>query len=208
MKSICIFCDTEYDREKSLGKLQCRFHPLEYNYDSDGKSFSRFHYDCCGASKNREDFEHYEHSFPKGCVRIDHVSSREELNALLSKPYAVIPHDKWESLSIPESHSYKVTKQSQLKPIRMAFVPDMTISINLLNEYNETFKEKPKTKGWDSYKKNGNAPTSYLYYYGSTQSSGEDVGEFKRFCVVRRIDVSYDSKRLREVSCTKSCNFF
>lgn len=101
---ICILCGCVYDY-RSYGKMSCWIHP--YSFDG-----NKGYYPCCGLTENKYDPYFKETNRIRGCTKIDHVHSSEELNRLKQEPYFVIPVDKDFGLEIlQEPHRWGIDKK-------------------------------------------------------------------------------------------------
>jgi hypothetical protein len=89
----CFLCRKEFASPEFVsGRLSCFFHPQEYSHSSTSdKRYGQYHYPCCGATKNREDWNHYEHQKVPGCYAIDHCS-KEGFHDIVEngKPYFLL----------------------------------------------------------------------------------------------------------------------
>lgn len=71
MNRECTRCRRMYREIDNIASHACSYHPGEYNYVSDGKKHPRYHYECCGLSRDFCD-PHYESVRPFGCTATDH----------------------------------------------------------------------------------------------------------------------------------------
>lgn len=212
--SLCILCSGRYDPRIEKGKMSCRVHPKVYNNNCDGKKYIKDHYECCGATTNREDHNHCEYSRPFGCLPIDHVSSIKELNEHFVMPYFYIKDNEAQELEVI-SHSsdkkkgnvFHIKNQDDLdNDITMEFYEERSKTINpkliyekitdtvqLTVSQNRVYLAKRSTKD--------------IYTYANKKGQQIRDKKFEPFYIIRRIAKYQDPYKLKEISSGKRMCF-
>lgn len=78
----CVLCGRIYD-QRHLGLMDCWIHPSDYD-------FNLGYYPCCGQTRDPK-HKPYFVGYSKGCTKIDHMESRDEIEEVLLKPFTLIP---------------------------------------------------------------------------------------------------------------------
>lgn len=223
----CILCNKEYTN-KDVGVLNCIVHPRNYNTFVNGKRFSMGHYECCGASKNLDDTIHYEITNPKGCHKINHVSSEEELDNIITKPFVCIPADISSDLKIIQNAQKPIQKNQYIIPVleeeeldyNYAFKTPLenVFDIDIHQEYKEML-ENYKLIPDKTFKNKDNTNDRY-YVYENDEEYGQmrkrlksnhliirNEEDFVPFYVIRTMDYTFDKERLKEFNPNRKCKF-
>ncbi len=194
--------------------MDCFVHPLKFNTNSKGERYPVNHYDCCGASRSRVDTIHYEASNPKGCHRIDHVSSMEELDRILRRPYAcVLKSDK---LDVMSTHSQAgivyIGNEEHLSNTHIFEIPfDRSIHIETDLEY-DSLLESIGLSDKSDYDRIASSSRFYTY---SEEEYSQDIkkwndysrkDDFLPFYIVRRMDFRIDPEKRREIQARIRCS--
>lgn len=219
----CYLCGTFYRPEKSVCTLSCRFHPLAINTLHDGKNFTRGHYECCGASKNPVDKEHYEITNPKGCVMIDHVSSEEELRKLVSKPYVILSKEEYlKNYKVQFAEVKIINNKNELVEWHIEIpLKKRKVTIDLRTIYYDKISKEIKRNDLSNDDKIGEylKDTSKLYQYDINSLEDierdqslmlSDQKNFIPFVIARRIGEKQDCMKLEEVNFfpKRKCSYF
>ncbi len=207
--SECILCEKKYDVYLQLGLMDCMIHPLHLNrkYIGGNHIYPLGHYECCGASTDCS--IHCEASNPKGCHRIDHVSSQKELESILEKPFICIMIGKFDInrqkaeqvVTISENFYSKYNYYNLKMPFNKQY------SINLKEEYNSLLKtENCKSSSIEI------TESSQQYYIYSKEEQLQQqnqnqncIIEFYPFYIIRRMDFKIDNEKKKEIKSYYSC---
>jgi len=214
----CINCDKDFTY-KEVGSMDCMTHPLKFNCSSGGDHYGADHYDCCGASIFKDDFTHYEASEPSGCHKIDHVSSKEELDGILRKPFICILNSSAKSLFIANKETginqrfISISSKESLEysyGFKMPFKRIYQIDIKKVYEDLLGIKERKPLVLENQNKKQSSAE----YYVYSQEEHDSIVSEwlklensegFSPFCIVRRMDFRIDKEKEVEIKGWEQC---
>ena len=206
--NVCILCENKFDQSQ-IGSLECRVHPLPFNYSSRGDQYNVNHYDCCGASIFQRDIIHYEVTKPIGCHRIDHVSSLKELQDILQKPFICLLTEETKKInsykqnkSDVEQHLISILSKERLEYefiFKLPFQKEYVIDINqehskLIGKNKNTEHDKPQlyiysNEEWDHY-----------------SNKIKNKKDFIPFYIIRRMDYKIDSEKKKEINNRLSCN--
>ena len=211
----CINCGKAFTN-KEVGLMNCMTHLLKLNH------FNRSeHYDCCGASTNQDDFIHYEASKPRGCHRVDHVSSKEEFDNILEKPFICILKSAAEKLTITskgmevKQHFVSISTKESLDysyGFRMPFKKIYQIDIKKVYE-----NLLDRQKGNSSILKNRENISSDQFYVYSQEEHDDSIyawlkignsSVFNPFCIIRRMDYLIDKEKKEEIKSWEQCSFY
>lgn len=199
----CVRCFREYDPVRDRGTLECRFHYLPFNEDSNGEIYGKDHYECCGASPNRDDQRHHEKSLPIGCVSIDHVSDMDLFDHFIRVPYFCIQKDiadrtlRVVKSGIAEKGVKLISSYSQLDVvIDFKTFRGGTIKLSprkLLNALLDGEMEEISDSATS-------AKSSAYYTYARAGKGSVKEHNFDPFYVIARVDCGQDPLKLREIN--------
>ena len=200
---LCILCQQHYFPDENVGSLECKFHPqsLISKYDLTSHRYNINHYGCCGLTNNPSDEFHFEQQrLPFGCTRIDHVSTRQELEALQEKPYAISfePPKKmnYAKCDLYKDHSIFDRDNEFQFPIYddQTFVTITTLQ----DEYRILLMKKLREEDDDRYNE---------YLQEEDTSLVIDSVVFKPFYFIRRVQCVKDAASLSLARPNKKCKF-
>ncbi len=208
--SECILCGKKYTHSQ-IGLMNCMVHPLILNRSCGGKNFQIGHYECCGASINNFYCSiHYEASNPKGCHRIDHVSSQEELELILNKPFVCIMDNKQLQLSKIKEVIFisgkNYLKSNNSYKFKMPF--DKQYNIDIKKEYDSLLKTE-NIISLNPIIINHSLSSQQYYTYSEEEqlkyTQEQNSTNFYPFYIIRRMDFKIDDEKKNEIKSYISC---